>query len=389
MSQMGEPSASPYRPSGNMGQDSAPPEAVLVALGGLPGMGPARLTALLGRFEPSALWDALKQRRRAEIISALAAVKGGAKSVERWIDAAATLDVEDVWAAHLASGVTVLTADDPRFPARLDDDPEPPALLYAQGEPSVLDGPCVALVGTRRCSRYGYDVAHDLGRDLAAAGVCVVSGLALGIDAAAHRGALDGAGAAPAAVVGTGLDVRYPRANHELWEQVAATGVVLSEAPLGTRPDRWRFPARNRVIAGLADVVVVVESHASGGSLHTVAEALERDRVVLAVPGSVRSPSASGVNQLLHDGAGPCRDVDDILVVLGLAGVGAGRGGGTRRPPPSGGDAEVLARIGWEPTSIDQLAHGGLGLGPLTATLERLVQTGWLTRTGSWYERRG
>ena len=174
---------------------------------------------------------------------------------------------------------------------------------------------------------------RELGRDLGRAGVRVVSGLALGIDAAAHHGALDAeadGGAPPIGVVGSGLDVTYPRAHGALWTAVAAAGVLVGEAPLGAAPEPWRFPARNRIIAALGSVVVVVESHPRGGSRHTVDAAEARGRQVLAVPGSVRSPASRFTNELLADGCHPARDVTDVLVALGLERVE--RHGSVRTP---------------------------------------------------------
>jgi DNA processing protein len=246
----------------------------------------------------------------------------------------------------------------------------------------------VAVVGTRRCTRYGREVAAELGEGLAAAGVAVVSGLALGIDAAAHVGALRG-GAPPIAVVGCGLDVVYPRANRGLWQQVAATGVVLGEWPLGVAPVAWRFPARNRLIAALADVVVVVESHDRGGSLSTVAEAARRDRPVMAVPGPVRSPASAGANRLLADGCAPVCGLDDVLVALGLS-PGRRRPARERRPAPDADGAVVLDALGWQAASLEQLAvRTGLRIGALVVALERLRVLGWIDARDGWFERIG
>ena len=171
-----------------------------------------------------------------------------------------------------------------------------------------------------------------MGFDLARAGVRVLSGLALGIDAAAHKGALD-AGGAVVGVVGTGLDVVYPKRNRSLWAEVASLGLLVSEYPAGTQPERWRFPARNRLIAALSSGVVIVESHQRGGSLLTADEAVDRGKAVFSVPGSVVSPAADGTNGLIVDGASPVRHADDVLDALGLelqqvAGpVGAADGG--------------------------------------------------------------
>jgi DNA processing protein len=219
----------------------------------------------------------------------------------------------------------------------------------------------------------------------------VVSGLALGIDAAAHQGALDGAGTPPVAVVGTGLDVVYPRRNRGLWERVVASGAVYSEAPLGTQAEAWRFPARNRIIAGLADVVVVVESHLRGGSLYTVEEAVTRDRPVLAVPGPIRSPASEGTNRLLADGAMPLCAVDDVFVALGLVThvrTMSGAGSAAAVEPTDPAQRSVLEAAGWEPVSLDDLAAGtGLGFDDLSLAIERLVAAGHLDRRGAWLER--
>src|SRR5262249_15322114 len=157
-----------------------------------------------------------------------------------------------------------------------------------RGSLAALDRPRVGLVGTRRCTPTGKSVARQLGRELAACGVAVVSGLAIGIDGCAHQGALAARAAPPVGVVGSRLDVVYPKSHRRLWDDVAAAGVLLSEAPLGAPPEPWRFPARNRILAALSDVVVVVESHAAGGSMHTVRAAVDRGIPVMAVPGSVR-----------------------------------------------------------------------------------------------------
>jgi DNA processing protein len=189
------------------------------------------------------------------------------------------------------------------------------------------------------------------------------------------------------AVVGSGLDVVYPRANRRLWETVAERGVVLSEAPLGARPCRWRFPARNRIIAALADVVVVVESHAAGGSLLTATEALRRGRAILAVPGPVRSSASAGTNNLIADGAAPVRDALDVTTALGLSGV-VTRASVDTRASPTPADQALLDAIGWQPATLDQLAgRTGQGLGEVAMALERLLSAGWVGVRGAWWER--
>ncbi len=366
-----------------------PAPAFVAALAGLSGMGPARLSALLGAWGPEEAWRSVLAGRAHLDPGVAAAARGvDAALTRRWRAEATRVDVAGRWREHARAGVAVTARGARGFPPPLLDDHEAPAVLFHQGSLDALRRPRVAVVGTRRCTAAGRATARELGRDLAAAGVCVVSGLAAGIDAEAHLGALASCSAAPAAVVATGLDVVYPRSNVELWQRVASAGCVLSEYPLGTGPERWRFPARNRIIAALADVVVVVESHARGGSLHTVDAALERDRPVMVVPGPVRSPASAGTNDLLAAGSPPVRDVDDVLVVLGLDVAAATRG---RAAPPLPSDpwaAAVVEAVGWQPTTIDELVvRLGEPLGRVAVELARLEHEGWLVRSGSWFER--
>ena len=358
-----------------------PPMAFLVGLTGLPGMGPSRLRALLAGATAEEVWRRITAGR-------LEADPRWAGPAAAWTAAARDTDVAAAWSAHVEAGVGVLAHDDPSLPHALAADPEPPSVLFHLGTLAALDRPRVAIIGTRRCSHAGRSVARELGRDLAGAGVCVVSGLALGIDSASHVGAIEAAAASPVAVVGTGLDVVYPRQHGDLWAAVAAAGAVLSEYPLGTRPERWRFPARNRIIAALADVVVVVESHATGGSMHTVDAAIERDRTVMAVPGPVRSSASTGTNALLAAGCPPARDAEDVLVALGLVGEAASRGSRPSRPEPAGPAGRVLDAVGWQPATLEEIV-GRSGLGPAEVAVElvRLEAEGWLTRTGGWIER--
>ena len=235
-------------------------------------------------------------------------------------------DPDAVLAAYEDARVSVHLPSSSDYPAALRSDPGAPAVLFSRGTPSVIGGrPCVAIVGTRSATAYGLQTASELGRDLASAGVVVVSGLALGIDGAAHTGALRTERddpAPPVAVVGTGLDVLYPKSNASLWREVESHGVVFSEAALGTTPRARVFPARNRIIAALSDVVVVVECQLGGGALYTAEAAARRSIPVCAVPGSVRSPASAGTNGLLVDGCTPVRDLDDVLTAVALSRCG-------------------------------------------------------------------
>lgn len=382
-------SGAPARPA------ELPDEAWVAALASLTKVGPARLLVLLHRWRPAEAFAVVRRGhlgRHPEVVQALRVVDRA--DLDRWADEARTLDEARLWDRHLDGGIEVCWRGGGGYPGPFLDDPEPPALLCLRGSLAALDRPRVAIVGTRRCTRYGREVAAELGRDLAAAGVAVVSGLAAGVDAAAHRGALAAPGGAPAVgVAGTGLDVVYPSSSADLWRAVPERGLLLSEAPLGTSGDRWRFPARNRLVAALADVLVVVESRPRGGSLYTVDEALRRDRPVLAVPGSVRSPASAGTNALLVDGAGPCRGAADVLEVLGLSAA-------AERSPSGGSVAEeradavlgpdealLLAELGPDPRSVDALLEAaGLALGRGVLALDRLEAVGRVRRQGGWVE---
>lgn len=355
-----------------------PPEAFAVALASLPAMGPSRLLDLLRRFPVAAeAWARVLAGRGSDDPAVAAS----------WRAAAARCRPADLWDGCRAAGIGVSLLGSASYPAVLADDPVPPAVVFIRGDPAALEGPRVAVIGTRRCTRYGRDVASRLGGDLAAAGVRVVSGLALGVDGAAHAGALGAGGAPPVGVVGSGLDVVYPRRHARLWDDVARAGLLLTEAPPGARPEPWRFPARNRLLAALADVVVVVESHAAGGSMLTVNEAVGRDRPVMAVPGPVVSPASAGTNELLASGAHVARDAGDVLTVLGLE-AGSRRPTAEHRPAPSAADAAVLDALGWQAATTEEVATAaGVDLAAAAVALERLAAAGWVSATGGWWER--
>jgi DNA processing protein len=206
----------------------------------------------------------------------------------------------------------------PGYPPLLAELHDPPARLFLRGRPAeLLARPAVAIVGARSCSSYGAQVARGLARELGAAGVVVVSGLARGIDGEAHRGALAGGGIT-IAVLGCGIDRDYPRSHAELARRIAEEGLVVSEYPPGVEPAPWRFPARNRIIAGLARATVVVEARERSGALITADFALELGRDVFAVPGEITAALSAGTNDLLRQGAAPLLSADDILGALGL-----------------------------------------------------------------------
>jgi len=209
-----------------------------------------------------------------------------------------------------------LTILDEDYPECLRATADPPLVLAFRGDLSILDRTAVAIVGSRKASPYGVNVAELLARQLASRGLAIVSGLAWGIDSAAHRAALETG--TTIAVLGTGIDVAYPRSNRRLQERIAVEGLLLSELPHGTGPQPYHFPVRNRIIAGLASAVVVVEATDRSGSLITARLAAEEGRDVLAVPGSIFSEGSDGAHRLIQDGAKLVRNAEDILEELGI-----------------------------------------------------------------------
>lgn len=310
-----------------------------------------------------------------------------------WRAAADGLDVDALTRRCAASGIGATVIGDQRYPGVLVHDPQPPAVLFHRGSWDALTQRRVGVVGTRNATGPGRRFARELGADLAAAGVGVVSGLAKGIDGAAHGGALaDGtATTRPIGVVANGLDVAYPRCNAELWEAVAERGLLLSEWPPGVAPERFRFPLRNRILAALSEVLVVVESRARGGSLTTAREALQRGIDVLAVPGAVSSPASAGTNHLLRDGAAPVLGADDVLVALGLDHQRSGNADGyDPRPLPRGLDAQLLDRCRAAPCTLDTIIDEfHLEFREAVAAMSRLERTGWVCGDSGFYEELG
>ncbi len=252
-------------------------------------------------------------------------------------------------------GAACLTYTAAAYPEWLRQISDPPPLLYVRGDTSLLETPSIAVVGSRAASSYGSRTAYNLGRGLASAGVTVVSGLAMGIDAHAHGGAL-AAGGNTIAVLGCGIDVVYPRGNRKLFEKIVENGLIVSEYPLGTAPEGFRFPARNRIIAGMSRGVVVVEAARRSGSLITAQLAVDEGREVYGVPGQVDSYKSEGTHWLLQQGAKLVQSADDILEDLGI------RAFSTRPSSPDGtadgldsGARTLLDCIESYPLSRDEL----------------------------------
>jgi DNA processing protein len=279
---------------------------------------------------------------------------------------------------------TSISRGRPGYPPLLAELHDPPARLYLRGGPAeMLSRTAVAVVGARSCSRYGAQVARELARELAAAGVVVVSGLARGIDGEAHRGALAAEGLT-VAVLGCGIDRDYPLAHAQLAGRIAESGLVVSEYPPGVEPAPWRFPARNRIVAGLAGATVVVEARERSGALITADFALELGRDVFAVPGEITSGLSSGTNDLIRQGATPLLAAADVLEALGLEPAPA-----TPSPSLSPEAAAVLAVLADGAATLDELSRAaGLGSPEVAVALTELELAGLVSGGDGLYRAR-
>jgi DNA processing protein len=367
----------------------------------IPGVGPERQRTLLAAF-------GLPERIFAAGRSAIASVVGGEIADLLLAPAdAARIDAALAWAAE--PGNWIVTLGDRDYPPSLLDIADPPVLLYVKGEPARLSSaPSLAIVGARSATPSGVSNAEAFATSLAASGLTIVSGLALGIDAAAHRGALAHPEGITVAVIGTGADRVYPAQNQPLARQIAERGVLIGEYPLGTPPLPANFPRRNRLIAGLVRGVLVVEAAVGSGSLITARLATESGREVFAIPGSIHSPLARGCHRLIRDGAKLVETAADVLEELnwGLpaSGTEASPRPGPRRPatartsrqppecspssdtlgllePASPEQKHVLDALGHDPLDIDTLAgRARLTVDALYAILLELELDGHLTR---------
>lgn len=290
----------------------------------------------------------------------------------------------EVLAGVEGSGARAVTLADADYPEALRVAPDAPPALFVRGDlAGALSGPSVALVGSRRATASGLEAARRLARALAERGVCVASGLALGVDAAAHEGALLGGGPT-VGVLGCGVDVVYPRSNGRLYRRVEEAGAIVSEYGPGEAPLPWRFPARNRIIAGLAAHTVVVEAAEKSGSLITARHASDAGREVWAVPGPALAPECRGSNRLLADGAGVLWDVDEFVEAVAPAPAAPAQPALESEPVPEGlpeGERVALAAVGFEPTAVDAVAErSGRPVGELLPALTMLEIKGYLRR---------
>jgi DNA processing protein len=344
-----------------------------IALNMVNGIGPIRVRALLDRFnEPEAILSASK----GNLMQVEGVGEEVARSVISWreqVDLDAELQRIEKAAVH------VVTRDDPEYPKNLREVYDPPVILYVKGTLSERDALAIAVVGSRRTTLYGQDMARKLAFQLARVGVTVVSGLARGIDTAAHNGALQAKGRT-VAVIGCGIDIMYPAENQKLADEIVEKGgAVVTEFPFGVKPDKQNFPMRNRIISGWSLGTVVVEANLKSGALITANQAGEQGRQVFAVPGRADSILSRGTNKLIKDGAKLTEDVEDILgefeyLLPKMAteqAEGAAGGEGTK-PALKLNDMEekVMAQLGREETAIDEIIRAsGLTTACVSATL--------------------
>ena len=348
--------------------------AAWIELSLVPGLGGQSLRKLLAAF-------GLPQQVLASGYGALARVVSN-DVAQRIIGHhnSAAVDAALDWAA--ADGNAVLTLADGDYPQQLLETPDPPALLYLRGRRELLARPSLAVVGSRNATPQGLSNAEQFARAFSAAGLTIVSGMALGIDAAAHRGGLDAVGST-VAVLGTGADIFYPRRNQALGERIAREGLIVSEFALGTPPHGGNFPRRNRVIAGLARGCLVVEAALASGSLITARLAADQGREVFAIPGSIHSPHSKGCHALIKQGAKLVENAQDLLLELGMHGID------TQVAATEAVAIGLLEHLGYDPCDIDSVcARSGLTAQTVSAMLLQLELDGKVASLpGGLYQR--
>lgn len=343
-----------------------------VALNHVPGLGNEGLRRLLQTFgSPERIFAAPTYSLRQVVKPAVA------DAIAQGMDEAA-LAIASAWLEDPCNAVVTLA--DPDYPQALLNTPDPPALLYVKGRRELLNRAALAVVGSRNATPQGADNAEAFAQTASASGLCIVSGLAHGVDAAAHRGGLGGAGSS-IAVVGTGLDKVYPAANRDLAHRLAEEGALVSEFPLGTPPLPANFPRRNRIISGLSLGCLVVEASLQSGSLITARMALEQGREVFAIPGSIHSPQAKGCHYLIKQGAKLVERAQDILEELGMHTVAAATTPVRAHP--------LFEHLGYDPVDMDSLnRRSGLTIEALSAILLQLELDGSVAvLPGGLYQR--
>jgi DNA processing protein len=338
------------------------------------GIGAVRFQGLLSAFgSAEAAWKASPDALRSAGLSQ--------RVVENLLALRSQVNLEQVWQQMQARGITLLTWEDETYPRRLKEIDQPPPVLYVRGALMPEDEWAVAIVGTRRVTSYGRQIAEELGACLARHGVAVVSGLARGVDAIAHQAALD-AGGRTIAVLGSGVDRIYPPEHRRLAEQITQQGAVISDYAPGTGPDAANFPPRNRIISGLSLAVVVVEAGGKSGALITASFAAEQGREVFAVPGNIKAPQSEGTNRLIQQGARPLLDVTEILESLNLTSV-TEHVNARASLPADATEAQIIEILGQEPLHVDVLREqSGLPIDQVSAALALMELKGMVRHLG-------
>lgn len=348
--------------------------AAWIELSLVPGLGGSRFRSLLSAFGlPAHVLGATRSQLCRVVPETLAASileRSRGPEIEKAVR----------WAGK--PGHAVLTLADAAYPKQLLEIPDPPALLYVAGEARLLCSPALAIVGSRNATPQGLRNAHAFARALSDAGLAIVSGLAIGVDSEAHRGGLEGSGST-IAVLGTGIDVIYPRRNAPLADDILSRGALVSEFPLGTEPHAGNFPRRNRLISGLARGCLVVEAAVDSGSLISARLAADQGREVFAIPGSIHSPLSKGCHALIKQGAKLVESAQDVLDELGIPARRA------EIAPEPGGGHDLLDKMGFDPCDIDELTvRSGLPAEAVSAALLELELDGKIAGLpGGLYQR--
>jgi DNA processing protein len=348
--------------------------AAWIELSLVPGLGSAKFRSLLSTFGlPTNVLNATRSQLCRVVPETLAA---------RILERSRGPEIEKAmhWADQ--SKHEVLTLADAAYPRQLLEIPDPPAVLYVAGNAELLSSATFAVVGSRNATPAGLKNAHAFSRVLSDAGLAIASGLAMGVDSAAHRGGLEGR-ASTIAVLGTGIDIIYPRRNEPLAEEILSRGVLVSEFPLGTAPNAANFPRRNRLISGLAKGCLVVEAALDSGSLITARLAADQGREVFAIPGSIHSPLSKGCHALIKQGAKLVESAQDVLEELGIWAQPEAKA------PESRAGHDLLEKMGFDPCDIDELiARCGLPTEVVSATLLQLELDGRIAGLpGGLYQR--
>jgi DNA processing protein len=341
------------------------------------GIGAVRFKALLDFFgDPAVAWNAPAE--------ALMEAGLSPKIVENLNKVRAQVDLEKVYERMQAQGIHCLTWDDETYPRHLKNIDQPPPVIYVRGELLPEDDWAVAIVGTRKVSSYGRQVAEEISSFLAQNRVTVVSGLARGVDGIAHQSALK-AGGRTVAVLGSGVDRIYPPENRRLAEEIIAHGALASDYPPGTAPDGTNFPPRNRIISGLSLAVVIVEAGITSGALITASFAAEQGRDVFAVPGNIHAQQSIGTNRLIRDGAQPLLDPQEILEILNLTQVTELQAA-RRALPTDPIEMRLFSALGSEPVHVDEIrAQTNLPIEQVSATLAMMELKGLVRQVGGMH----